>query len=179
MLVASGEVANTALIRDSARNLTQTGAYASADLQLRPAVQSQAGDKRVQVADLLVNVAEPKPFRLLYGGLYDSGGGPGFIADLQNHNSLGPGRILGLRLRSDPETSEARLYVTRPFWRYHRLSTTIATYFTRRTEYYQTSPTDRLGVSIQQDLPLRSKWLLSYGYRFEKQRGICSRSFSP
>ena len=74
---------------------------------------------------------------------------------------------LGLRLRSDPETSEARLYLTRPFWRHHRLSTTIATYFTRRTEYYQTSPTDRLGVSIQQDLPLRSKWLLSYGYRFE------------
>ena len=86
---------------------------------------------------------------------------------------------LGLRLRSDPETSEARLYVTRPFWRHHRLSTTIATYFTRRTEYYQTSPTDRLGVSIQQDLPLRSKWLLSYGYRFEKQRGFVPDPSAP
>jgi outer membrane protein assembly complex protein YaeT len=179
MRVSSGEVANTALIRESATNLTQTGAYASVDLQLRPAIQAEAGDKRVQVADLLVNVAEPKPFRLLYGGLYDSGGGPGFIADLQNHNSLGPGRILGLRLRSDPETSEARLYVTRPFWRHHRLSTTIATYFTRRTEYYQTSPTDRLGASIQQDLPLRSKWLLSYGYRFEKQRGFIPDPSAP
>ena len=129
----------------------------------------------MQVADLLVNVAEPKPFRLLYGGLYDSGGGPGFIADLQNHIHW----ALGLRLRSDPETSEARLYVTRPFWRHHRLSTTIATYFTRRTEYYQTSPTDRLGVSIQQDLPLRSKWLLSYGYRFEKQRGFVPDPSAP
>ena len=57
MRVASGKVANTDLIRESATNLTQTGAYASADLQLRPAVQSEAGDKRVQVADLLVNVA--------------------------------------------------------------------------------------------------------------------------
>ncbi len=179
MLITPGEVANTDLIRESARNLAQTGAYASADVQLQPLEESLTGGKRVQVANLLVSVAEPKPFRLLYGGLYDSGGGPGFISDLQNHNSLGPGRILGLRLRSDPDTSEARLYVTRPFWRHHRLSTTIATYYTRRTEYYQTTPTERLGISIQQDLPLRSKWILSYGYRFEKQRGFVPDPSAP
>ena len=179
MRVASGEIANTTLIRDSARSLTQTGAYASADVELQQAEQSGAEDKRPQVADLMISVAEPKPYRVLYGGLYDSGGGPGFIADLQNHNSLGPGRTLGLRLRSDPDTSEARLYATKPFWRHHRLSTTLATYFTRRTEYYQSTPTSRLGVSIQQDLPLRSKWLLSYGYRFEKQRGFVPDPSAP
>ena len=79
-----------------------------------------------------------------------------------------------------PTRKPAKLGSTsRPFWRHHRLSTTIATYFTRRTEYYQTSPTDRLGVSIQQDLPLRSKWLLSYGYRFERQRGFVPDPSAP
>ena len=177
--VTEGKVANTALIRESSSNLAQTGAYTSADIQLQPPVEAGASDKQVRVADLVVAVSEPKPFRVLYGGLYDSGGGPGFIADFQNHNSIGPGRTLGLRARYDPETEEYRLYVTQPFWRQNRLSTTIATYFTRETEYHQTHPTDKLGVSIQQDLPLRSKWLLSYGYRFEKQKGFVPDPSAP
>jgi hypothetical protein len=60
------------------------------------------------LADLVLAVSEPKPFRLLYGGLYDSGNGPGFIADLQNHNSLGAGRTLGPRVEEgSPATSPA------------------------------------------------------------------------
>ena len=177
--VAEGDVADTSLIRESAMSLARTGAYASTDLRLQPPVEAGASDQRVQVADLIVALSEPKPYRLLYGGLYDSGGGPGFIADLQNHNGLGPGRVLGLRTRVDPKTDEVRVYVTRPFWRQTRLSTTVSTYFTRETELYRTTPTEKLGASIQQDLPLRSRWLLSYGYRFEKQRGFVPDPSAP
>ena len=142
-------------------------------------MQAGASDQHTQVADLVLAVTEPKPFRLLYGGLYDSGNGPGFIADFQNHNSLGAGRTLGLRTRVDSETDEARLYLSRPFWRRSRLSTTLSTYFTRQTEYHQSTPTETLGFSIQQDLPFRSKWLLSYGYRYEKQRGFVPDPAAP
>ncbi len=79
-----------------------------------PSRQAAAVTSPVQVADLIVAVAEPKPFRLLYGALYDSGNGPGFIADLQNQNSLGGGRVLGLRTRVDGQTDEFRLYLTQP-----------------------------------------------------------------
>ncbi len=177
--IAEGDVADTSLIRESAINLARTGAYASTDVRLQPPIEAGASDQRLEVADLVVAVSEPKPFRLLYGGLYDSGGGPGFIADLQDHNVLGAGRVLGLRTRVDPETDEFRLYSTRPFWRQSRLSTTISTYFTRETKTYQTTPTETLGASIQQDLPLRSKWILSYGYRFEKQRGFVPDPAAP
>ena len=177
--VAAGEVANTEEIRDSVKSLAQTGAYTSADVQLQPPVEAGAGDKRVQVADVVVAVTEPKPFRLLYGGLYDSGNGPGFIGDLQMHNSLGPGRTMGLRIREDSETDEARLYLTQPFWGLKTLSTTVATYYTREVQYHQTKPTETLGVSIQQDYQLRSKWLLSYGYRFERQRGFVPDPAAP
>ena len=177
--VKEGEVANTSLVRESVKNLSQTGAYGSADILMQPPAVSGAGDKKINVADLVVAVTEPKPFRLLYGGLYDSGNGPGFIADFQNHNSLGAGRVLGLRTRVDSETDEARLYLTRPFWRQKRLSTTFATYFTRQTEYHQSTPTEKLGVSIQQDIQLRSRLVLSYGYRFERQRGFIPDPAAP
>jgi outer membrane protein assembly factor BamA len=177
--VKEGEVANTALVRESVKNLSQTGAYGAADIRVSPPAQSGASDRNINAADLVVAVTEPKPFRLLYGGLYDSGNGPGFIADFQNHNSLGAGRVLGLRTRVDSETDEARLYLTQPFWRQKRLSTTLATYFTRETQDYQSTPTQKLGVSIQQDVQLRSKLLLSYGYRFEKQRGFVPDPAAP
>lgn len=178
--LAEGGVANTELIRESVKNLSQTGAYSAADILVRPAAPAGAStDKPIQAADLVVAVSEPKPFRLLYGGLYDSGNGPGFIADFQNHNLIGSGRVLGLRTRYDSETNEARLYITQPTWKSRRLSTTLATYFTRETEYLQTTPTQKLGVSIQQDVQLRSKWLLSYGYRYEKQRGFIPDPAAP
>ena len=177
--VAEGEVANTEQIRESVKSLAQTGAYTSADVQLQPPVEAGAGDKRVQVADVVVAVTEPKPFRLLYGGLYDSGNGPGFIADFQMHNSLGPGRTLGLRTRADSETDEARLYLTQPFLGRQRISTTLAAYYTHETQYHQTEPTETLGVSIQQDTQLHSKWLLSYGYRYERQRGFVPDPAAP
>jgi outer membrane protein assembly complex protein YaeT len=187
--IAEGQVANADLIGESVKSLSQTGAYTSTDVQVkapaeadrsvRPVADAGASDKRLEVADLIVAVTEPKPFRLLYGGLYDSGNGPGFIADFQNQNFLGAGRTLGLRTRVDSETDEARLYLTRPFWRQRRVSTTLATYFTRELQYKQTVPTETLGASIQQDVQLRSKWLLSYGYRFERQRGFVPDPAAP
>jgi outer membrane protein assembly complex protein YaeT len=177
--VGEGQVANTQLVRESVKNLSQTGAYTSADIQVRPVVESDTQEKSTEVADLVVGVTEPKPFRLLYGGLYDSGNGPGFIADLQNHNSFGAGRVLGLRTRVDPDTDEIRLYLTQPTLRSRRISTTMGTYYTRETENYQTTPTEKLGISIQQDLQLPSKLLLSYGYRYEKQRGFIPDPAAP
>src|SRR5262249_18340346 len=126
--------------------------------------------KKTEEAHLTVALVEPKPFRLLYGGLYDSGNGPGFIFDLQNHNTLGPGRTLGLRTRYDSETKEARLYLTQPYWLLKHVSTTLSTYYTDRVPYGQNYPTAKAGLGFQQDWALRAKLLLSYGIRFEKER---------
>ncbi len=177
--VGEGQVADTQAVRESVKNLSQTGAYTTADIEVRPISQAVSGQNPVQVAELVVGVAEPKPFRLLYGGLYDTDNGPGFIADLQAYNLLGAGRVLGLRARADGQTDEFRLYLTQPTLRTRRLSTTLATYYTRETEDYQTTPTEKLGVSIQQDTQLRSKLLLSYGYRYEKQRGFIPDPAAP
>jgi outer membrane protein assembly complex protein YaeT len=179
LLIAEGEVADTSKIRESVTNLSRTGAYAAAniDVQVAPEppeskapAEASPTDTKNEAADVTVGLVEPKPFRLLYGGLYDSGSGPGFIFDLQNLNSLGPGRTLGLRARYDSETKEARIYLTQPYWGLKRVSTTISTYFTNQVPYGQDYPTAKAGVGFEQDWPSRGKLLFGYGIRFEKER---------
>ena len=183
--IAEGQIADTSRIRESAANLSLTGAYGATDIQLEvppepsivpkdpPSVDGLDGvtaAKNTEDADVTVALTEPKPFRLLYGGLYDSGSGPGFIFDFQNHNTLGPGRTLGLRARYDSDTKEARIYLTQPFLGFKRLTTTLSTYYIHTIENGQDFPTEKAGVSVQQDYPVRAKFLLSWGIRFERQR---------
>ena len=168
LLVTEGSPANDLLVRDSVTNLSRTGAYAAADLQLRPPAEPSSGPK--QVADVVVAIAEPKPFRLQYGGFYHSDNGPGVITDFENRSWVGDGRVLGLRVRYDSRTQDVRLYLSQPVWRRHQLSTTLSTYFTREAIKEQVVPTDKVGIAIQQDWPFAPKWLLSYGYRYEVQK---------
>ncbi|HTS66552.1 MAG TPA: translocation/assembly module TamB domain-containing protein [Candidatus Acidoferrales bacterium] len=187
LAIAEGQLADTSKIAASVGNLALTGAYASADIQPdtpetanppelpeppepRRAPDGFVGDKNLEYADFAVLLAEPKPFRLLYGGLYDSGSGPGFILDFQNRNTFGAGRTLGLRARYDSDTQEARLYLTQPFFKLQRITTTASAYYIHEIQNGQDFPTDKLGVSLQQDWPLPKKLLLSYGIRFEYQR---------
>jgi outer membrane protein assembly complex protein YaeT len=170
LLVAEDEPANTALIRESVQNLSRAGAYGSADIQLLAQDEHAAAPSSDAVADLVVSVTEPKPFRVQYGGLYDSDNGPGFIVDVENRNSLGAGRVIGLRTRYDSGKKEARLYLNRPVWGLSRVSTTLSAYATQERVPDQVVPTETFGVSLQQDWQLRAKLLLSYGYRYEIQQ---------
>ena len=185
LLIAQGEVADASKIRDSVTNLSRTGAYAAANIELQAAPElngpeSQASpeaaptekkeESNAEAADVTVALAEPKPFRILYGGLYDSGSGPGFIFDFQNRNTFGPGRTLGLRARYDADTTEGRVYLTQPYWGLKPVSTTISTYYIDQVPHGQYYPTAKAGVGLQQDWPLRARLLLSYGIRFEKER---------
>jgi outer membrane protein assembly complex protein YaeT len=179
LLIAKGEVADTSKIRDSVTNLSRTGAYAAANIEVQVApeppnpktpAEAPLGDQKTETAELVVKLVEPQPFRLLYGGLYDNGSGPGFIFDLQNRNTLGPGRTLGLRARYDSDTKEARVYLAQPYWGLKHVSTTISTYFTNLVAYGQDYPTAKAGIGFEQDWPTRGKFLLSYGFRVEKQR---------
>ena len=77
-----------------------------------------------------------------------------------------------VRTRVDPETDEVRLYVTRPFWRQHRLSTTIGTYFTHETKEPQTTATHKLGASIQQDLPTDPPLMTKVGMPYVGRQGV-------
>ena len=90
---------------------------------------------------------------------------------------LGPGH-LGLRLRSDPETSEARLYhaaVLAPSPAVH--DNRYLLHAPDRVLSDQPHRSARSQYSAGSAAP--SKWLLSYGYRFERQRGFVPDPSAP
>jgi outer membrane protein assembly complex protein YaeT len=149
----------------SRRNLYETGAFSSVDI--RQEVISGLGDptqpKRVRV---IADVVERTPFQVRYGGFFDTDRGPGVIVDLTNRNSLGSARIVGGRLRYDGDVHEVRTYFSQPLLRRLPLRTDLAVY--GRREFQEAFITDRVGATLQQELRLRERFILQYGYRFEK-----------
>jgi outer membrane protein assembly complex protein YaeT len=167
LVVSEGQPESLSQINQSVQNLSRTGAFRSVDIESRPsgdnAYAPQIG------ADLVVKVEEAKPFQVLYGGLYSTASGVGFIADFQNRNTLGSARVLGLRTRFDADLREVRLYLTQPVWGRTPIATTATTYVTRES-IDKGVFTNKVGGSLQQDWAFRPKYLLSYGYRYEKAR---------
>ncbi|HYP13643.1 MAG TPA: translocation/assembly module TamB domain-containing protein, partial [Bryobacteraceae bacterium] len=120
--LTGGDVMVLQKLGNSRRNLYNTGAYASVEIareemdaaegvQMRARADGQPGEKPIR---LRVKVREVQPFRVRYGGFFDTDRGPGAIVDLTNHNSLGSARVLGLRARYDKQLEEYRLNFSQP-----------------------------------------------------------------
>jgi outer membrane protein assembly complex protein YaeT len=159
-----GDTLNFERVSKARRNLFRTGAYSLIDVRSEPL--DEQFDPGQQPVRMKVRVREVKPYQIRYGAFFDTERGPGFIADLSNRNSLGSARVLGLRTRYDADVHEARLYFGQPFLSRWRLQST-ATGFARR-EFEADFITDRIGVSLIQETRWAEKWVLNYGYRFEK-----------
>ncbi|MCX6630279.1 MAG: hypothetical protein NTW28_21890, partial [Candidatus Solibacter sp.] len=106
LTVSEGRPEDAAKVSESIQNLSRTGAFASVDVESRPSGSNNFTGKIG--TDLLVKLRESKPFRVQYGGLYNTSAGVGVIADFENHNSLGAARVLGVRTRYDANTQEVR-----------------------------------------------------------------------
>jgi outer membrane protein assembly factor BamA len=112
-------------------------------------------------------VQEVAPFKFVYGGYYDSEGGPGGIIEIEKRNWFGGARVLGLRTRYDSAFQEARMYLSQPLWRGHKRPTTGTIFYRREKDYYEGLAAERAGFTLQQEVALKKKLVASYGYRFE------------
>lgn len=166
--VADSEVLDFDKTAKSRRQLYNTGAFSLVDLQTKPVVApgAEAVDSQVKPMQVLVKLREVRPFELRYGAFFDSDRGPGFIADFANRNSLGSARVVGGRIRWDSDIRELRGYFSQPLLKSLPLNTNVVG-FTRR-EDYNTFVTDRIGVSVQEELRWKKTMVMSYGYRFER-----------
>ncbi|HEV3196686.1 MAG TPA: translocation/assembly module TamB domain-containing protein [Bryobacteraceae bacterium] len=171
-----GDPVNLIKIGDSRRKLYNTGAFAVVDIlredQAPPDGPTVAANTKP--VRLRVRVQEVQPFDLRYGGYYDTERGPGAIVDLSNRNSLGSARLLELIGRYDSQLHEARLSFSQPLLGRFPVKL-IASPYVRREINPETPQTsgfnvDRLGFSLQQEIALRHKIVLNYGYRIEKSR---------
>jgi outer membrane protein assembly complex protein YaeT len=161
-----GEARSATQSEQTLRKLYQSGAFENVEIQTRPLVSDSAVPANTLPMEVQVVVKEPRPYRVTYGGLYDSSSGPGVIFDFENMNWLGFGRTLGSRTRLERDYQEQRLYFTQPFFRSHLLHTTAAIYTKRELELEEYRVLTN-GVSLQQELPLGGSLYFSYGYKFE------------
>jgi outer membrane protein assembly complex protein YaeT len=165
--IAAGEPQNVPETNRSIRNLYNTGAFARVDIESAPQRTSSPVGGDAEKVDVTVRVQEVAPFKILYGGYYDSGGGPGVISEFENRNSLGAARVFGLRTRYDSDLQEARIYFSQPLWRRRPRTTTGTLYFRRETDYYEGLSAERVGFTLQQEITFQRKLVASLGYRLE------------
>lgn len=165
--LSPGDVLDYQKTNQSRTRLYDTNAYTLVDIQPQSLDRSEANLKGYQEpVALQIKLQEVRPFEVRYGGFYDTDRGPGIIADFSNRNSLGSARLVGLRTRYDSDVHELRGYFSQPFLRRFPVDTN-ATGFLRR-EIMTDFITDRTGFSLQQEAQFQNKFILSYGYRFER-----------
>jgi len=151
----------------SRRSLYNTGAYALVEIEPQEIDSPEAvtGEKSVRT---VIRVQEVRPYRLQYGGFYDTDRGLGLIADFINRNTVGNAATLGLRGRYDDEFREIRAYYSQPQLAGLPFDTNIAMFLSRDIRRNANFAVDRAGFSLEQQKEFRNKFVLSYGYRFER-----------
>jgi outer membrane protein assembly complex protein YaeT len=151
----------------SRRQLYDTGAFRSVEIQsvTMPNENPDVAAK-LQNVKLLARVQEKTPYQLRYGAFYDTDRGPGAIVEFWNRNTLGGGRVVGGSLRWDGAVREGRVFFSQPLMRSFPLRTDTAFFVRRETQ--AGFVTDRTGVSLQQEVRLRNRLILTYGYRLER-----------
>jgi outer membrane protein assembly complex protein YaeT len=162
-----GQPQNVPRTTQSIRDLYNTGAFSTVDVVSVPVKSARESDSGTEPLDVTVKVQEVAPYKFLYGGYYDSGRGPGGIADIESRNILGGARVIGLRGRYDASLQEGRLYFSQPIVRGHPRPVTSTIFAKREDDYYEGLSAERIGFTIQQEVHLQRKLVASYGYRFE------------
>jgi outer membrane protein insertion porin family len=115
---------------------------------------------------LNVNVREIRPFELSYGGYFNTDRGPGGVLRLENRNSLGAARVIGMQGRYDADFREARTYFSQPLLETLPLKTTVSGFW--RRELFDAFIDDSIGVSAQQETRFAKKFVFNYGYRLQR-----------
>ncbi len=163
--ISEGEILDPEAIARSRRALYDTGVFTLVDFDTQPAdAVSPAGNtKRV---DITVKLREVKPYRFRYGGFYDTDRGAGFTGDISNRNFLGRAAVVGLHTRYDGTMKEARTYFGQPFTFGIPLQTNVTAFVQRESRPAYTL--DRVGASLVQEKQLHDRYILNYGYRYER-----------
>jgi len=159
-----GDALEPAKLAESRRNLYSTGAYSLVDLERAPAGDLSTAGVRPML--LRARVREVQPFDLRYGAYFDTDRGPGAVIDFTNRNSLGSARAIGGRLRYDGDFREGRVFFSQPLLRRFPLQSIFSAYINRTL--LPTFITDRVGVSVQQETRFKRRYIINYGYRFER-----------
>jgi outer membrane protein assembly complex protein YaeT len=185
--VTPAEPLNLRALSRSRKNLYDSGAFSTVDLSRDTVVETPdsgalvgaiTGSQPAKPVIVDVTVREVQPYQLRYGASYDTEGKLGGVLDVSVHNVFGKARVIGFGSRYDARVREGRLHVSQPTLRHRPIQTTASVYYREErnpaTSISDAFNVDRRGASIQQERRLKSDYVWTYGYRFER-----ARTFDP
>jgi outer membrane protein assembly complex protein YaeT len=170
LTLRQGEPLDPEKLGESRRKLYNTGAYLLVDTEIAELQEAAPESPDEKPVRLTVRLREVQPYRLQYGAFYDTERGPGVIADLTNRNTVANAAMLGLRTRYDADFREARFYFGQPQLGGLPVNSSAVAFLTRQYREAAGFIVDRGGFSLQQEAEFRNRFVLNYGYRFERNR---------
>lgn len=124
-----------------------------------------------------VMVEEMKPYYLRYGAQYDTETGAGGEVELVRRNFLGKAMDVGGDIQANLRKQAARIFFRSPYFLGKRMDTSLFAFATRKEEPDFT--TSRMGTTLQQQLTIRSEFIISYNYTFEHLRNLAEDTPIP
>jgi outer membrane protein assembly complex protein YaeT len=154
------------------RRLYRLGVFRTIDVEARPKETAAAGGAAPAPTphDVEVRVEEIQPYYVRAGGQYDTDTGLGGTAELFRRNFLGRAIDAGAGVQADRREQSGRAYVRSHYFLGARIDTSLSGFAkrTREADY----ATTRLGASFQQQVRLRTAYVLSWNYTYEHLRNL-------
>jgi outer membrane protein assembly complex protein YaeT len=163
---SEGDVLDFTELNNTRKKLYETGLYAFVDFEMEDLHDPVTGDKKP--VHVRIHLRELSPYRLNYGGYFDTERGPGGIADFTRRSPFGQASNVGLRVRYDSDLKQARLYYNQPHIKNFRLKTDAN--FVAQRETRPGFSARRIGMSLFRQKELPNKFVVDYGYRYDYVR---------
>jgi outer membrane protein assembly complex protein YaeT len=172
-----GDLVDYRKINESRRNLYDLGVFSTLSINLAAMDKEQGQFRPVpgnrnprQPYAAEIEVAEAKPFTVIGGLQYDTETSFGGNATLADSNLLGRAIALGGSTILDNREQTGRVFVRGQYFLGKKIDSILSVFYDHRNE--PSFSLRRRGVTLQQQLKFRERYVLSYDYTFERDSSV-------
>jgi outer membrane protein assembly complex protein YaeT len=162
------------------KKLYGLGIFSSISIDSHPLAEMQGQKESSTIEEAYrveILLEEMKPYYLRYGAQYNTETGIGGEINLVRRNFLGRAMDLGGDIQADLREQDARAYFRNPYFLGKRMDTSLFAFANRKEEPDFT--TSRTGATLQQQLTIRSEFVISYNYTFQHLRNLAGEMPIP
>jgi outer membrane protein assembly complex protein YaeT len=168
-----GDLVDGRKVNESRKDLYDLGVFSTLSIDLAPLEKDQRVARQAPDAGIprrpyaaRIEVAEAKPFTLIGGLQYDTETSFGGNAALVYDNLFGRAIALGGSAILDARQQVGRVFLRGQYFLGRRIDSNLSFFYDRTDE--PSFSLRRRGVTLQQQIKFRERYLLSYDYTFER-----------
>jgi outer membrane protein assembly complex protein YaeT len=168
-----GDLVDGRKVNESRKDLYDLGVFSTLSIDLAPLEKDQSAARQAPDDGIprrpyaaRIEVAEAKPFTLIGGLQYDTETSFGGNAALVYDNLLGRAIALGGSAILDARQQVGRVFLRGQYFLGKRIDSNLSVFYDHTDE--PSFSMRRRGVTLQQQIKFRERYLLSYDYTFER-----------